>query len=152
MSRELGCRLHFFAHPQTIGYLRGYIQKKHKDVLTEFQELEDWDDLLIITGQVNYDHLLVIVSSRRDPSLTTRLLNVCRCRFPNISITTVSCCCIPTRKVIPMNPCPLQIRADGPKRSIMTRWATGCINGLRKSDNGTYRPISLATAYGAAAG
>ena len=65
MSRELGCRLHFFAHPQTIGYLRGYIQKKHKDVLTEFQELEDWDDLLIITGQVNYDHLLVIVSSRR---------------------------------------------------------------------------------------
>ena len=65
MSSQLGCRLHFFAHPQTLGYIRGYIQKKHKDVLTEYQELEDWDDLLIITGQVNYDHLLVIVSSRR---------------------------------------------------------------------------------------
>ena len=65
MSSQLGCRLHFFAHPQTLGYIRGYIQKKHKDVLTEYQVLEDWDDLLIITGQVNYDPLLVIVSSRR---------------------------------------------------------------------------------------
>ena len=65
MSSQLGCRLHFFAHPQTLGYLKGYIQKKHKDVLTEYQELEDWDDLLIITGQVNFDHLLVIVSARR---------------------------------------------------------------------------------------
>lgn len=65
MSSQLGCRLHFFAHPQTLGYIKGYIQKKHKDVMTEFQELDNWDDLLIITGQVNYDHLLVIVSSRR---------------------------------------------------------------------------------------
>lgn len=65
MSSQLGCRLHFFAHPQTLGYIKGYIQKKHKDVLTQYQELEDWDDLLIITGQVNYDHLLVVVSSRR---------------------------------------------------------------------------------------
>ncbi len=65
MSSQLGCRLHFFAHAQTMGYIKGYIQKKHKDVMTEFQELEDWGDLLIVTGQVNYDHLLVIVSARR---------------------------------------------------------------------------------------
>ena len=65
MSSQLGCRLHFFAHSQTLGYIKGYIQKKHKDVMTEYQELEDWDDLLIITGQVNFDHLLVIVSARR---------------------------------------------------------------------------------------
>ena len=65
MSSQLGCRLHFFAHPQTLGYIEGYIQKKHKDVMTEYQELDDWDDLLIITGQVNFDHLLVIVSARR---------------------------------------------------------------------------------------
>ncbi len=65
MSTQLGCRLHFFAHPQTLGYIRGYIQKRHKDVMVECQELEDWGDLLIITGQVNFDHLLVIVSARR---------------------------------------------------------------------------------------
>lgn len=65
MSGELGCRLHFFAHPQTLGYLKGCIRKLHKEVLAEYQELENWEDLLIITGQVNFDHLLVIVSSRR---------------------------------------------------------------------------------------
>lgn len=27
MSSQLGCRLHFFAHPQTLGYIKGYIQK-----------------------------------------------------------------------------------------------------------------------------
>ena len=30
-----------------------------------YSELEDWDDLLLLTGQVNYDHLLVIISARR---------------------------------------------------------------------------------------
>ena len=27
--------------------------------------LEEWEDLLLLTGQVNYDHLLVVVSARR---------------------------------------------------------------------------------------
>lgn len=65
MSSQLGCRVHFYAHPQTLGYIRGYIQKKHKDTRVAYSELEDWDDLLLLTGQVNYDHLLVIISARR---------------------------------------------------------------------------------------
>ena len=65
MSSQLGCRIHFYAHPQTLGYIRGYIQKKHKDTRVAYSELEDWDDLLLLTGQVNYDHLLVIISARR---------------------------------------------------------------------------------------
>lgn len=65
MSSQLGCRVHFYAHPQTLGYIRGYIQKKHKDTRAAYSELENWDDLLILTGQVNYDHLLVIISARR---------------------------------------------------------------------------------------
>ena len=65
MSSQLGCRVHFYAHPQRLGYIRGYIQKKHKDTRVAYSELEDWDDLLLLTGQVNYDHLLVIISARR---------------------------------------------------------------------------------------
>ena len=30
-----------------------------------FSRLDDWGDLLLLTGQVNYDHLLVIISARR---------------------------------------------------------------------------------------
>lgn len=73
MGSQLGCRVHFFAHPDTLPYLEGYIAKKHKGIRSEFSELADWDDLLLLTGQVSYDHLLVIVSARRgflsyDPS------------------------------------------------------------------------------------
>ena len=65
MSSQLGCRVHFYAHPQTLGYIRGYILKKHKDTRVAYSELENWDDLLLLTGQVNNDHLLVIISARR---------------------------------------------------------------------------------------
>ena len=65
MSSQLGCRVQFYAHPQTLGYIRGYIQKMHKDTRAVYSELDDWNDLLLLTGQVTYDHLLVIVSARR---------------------------------------------------------------------------------------
>ena len=65
MGTQLGCRVHFFAHPDTLKYLKGYIARKHKGLRREFTELADWGDLLLLTGQVNFDHLLVIVSARR---------------------------------------------------------------------------------------
>ncbi len=65
MGGQLGCRVHFYAHPQTLGYIRGFIEKKYKDTRVAYSELESWDDLLLLTGQVNYDHLFVVVSSRR---------------------------------------------------------------------------------------
>lgn len=65
MGSQLGCRVHFYAHPDTRRYLEGYINKKHKGVRSEFSDLDNWDDLLLLTEQVNYDHLLVIVSARR---------------------------------------------------------------------------------------
>jgi Kef-type K+ transport system membrane component KefB len=73
MGLQLGCRVHFYAHSDTLGYLKGYISYKHKGMRREFTALENWDDLLLLTGQVHYDHLLVIVSARRgfisyDPS------------------------------------------------------------------------------------
>lgn len=73
MGSILGCRVHFFANEQTLGLLRRLVRKKHPNTPTEFTLLDDWDDLLLLTGQVNYDHLLVVVSARRgsmsyDPS------------------------------------------------------------------------------------
>ena len=64
MGSTLGCRVHFFANEQTIVRLQTWIKKRHKQVLTDFSLLEDWNDLLVLTGQVSYDHLLVIISAR----------------------------------------------------------------------------------------
>ena len=63
-SEQLGCRVHFWGHPDTLPLINGYLRKFHENVRSEFTELDNWDDLLLLTGQINYDHLLVIVSSR----------------------------------------------------------------------------------------
>lgn len=65
MGSTLGCRVHFFANEQTGNLLQALVQKKHSDTLTEFSRLDEWEDLLLLTGQVNYDHLLVVISARR---------------------------------------------------------------------------------------
>lgn len=65
IGNQLGCRVHFWGHPDTLARIEGYIAKFHKGVRAEFSTLDSWDDLLLLTGQVNYDHLFVIVSARK---------------------------------------------------------------------------------------
>ena len=65
MGGQLGCRMQFFTQRETGRYIEGYVRKMHDNLRTEFCELEEWDDLLLLTGHVSYDHLLVIVSARR---------------------------------------------------------------------------------------
>lgn len=65
MGEQLGCRMHFFTHPDTGRYIEGYISKLHDTLRTEYTDMGDWDDLLLLSGRVSYDHLLVIVSARR---------------------------------------------------------------------------------------
>ena len=64
MGSQLECRVHFFAEEQTQQHIGNLIKKRHGNVLCEMSPLDSWDDLLLLTGQVNYDHLLVIVSAR----------------------------------------------------------------------------------------
>lgn len=64
MGSQLGCRVHFFATTETLRQLEAIVRKKYDGTPTEFSVLEEWDDLLMLTAQVNYDHLLVIISAR----------------------------------------------------------------------------------------
>ncbi|CAK7075189.1 cation:proton antiporter domain-containing protein [Bacteroides rodentium] len=65
LGSTLGCRVHFYANEETIAHLQGLVKAKYGQTLTDFSRLDDWGDLLILTGQVNFDHLLVIISARR---------------------------------------------------------------------------------------
>ncbi|MGL5958870.1 MAG: cation:proton antiporter [Phocaeicola sp.] len=65
MGRMVGCRIHFFATEATHQQIRKITEKKGFNTFTEFSILEEWDDLLLLTEQVNSDHLFVIVSSRK---------------------------------------------------------------------------------------
>ena len=64
MAGELGCRLHFHAQQHTLRYLEGFVAAKYDSVHAEYSALNNWDDLLMLTSEVNYDHLLVIISAR----------------------------------------------------------------------------------------
>ena len=65
MGKQLGCRVHFFATEDTLKHLRAVTEKQEANTFTELSLLEDWDDLLLLTGQVSYDHLFVAVSARK---------------------------------------------------------------------------------------
>ena len=65
VGKLLGCRVHFFATEASLKHLRSITEKQEANTYTEFSLLDDWDDLLLLTGQVNYDHLFVVVSSRK---------------------------------------------------------------------------------------
>lgn len=65
LGRMLGCRVNFFAEEKTLGYIRSVVNKEEAATLTAFSVLEDWDDLLMLTGQVSYEHLFVVVTARK---------------------------------------------------------------------------------------
>ena len=64
MGNTLACRVHFFANEDTAIRLKALIRRKYSQTMTDYSLLDDWGDLLILTGQVNYDHLLVVISAR----------------------------------------------------------------------------------------
>ena len=65
MGEQLGCRIDFYAHTDTIPLLKEYIQANHPSARTSYVALDDWHDLLIVTQHLSYDHLFVLVSARR---------------------------------------------------------------------------------------
>ena len=65
MGEQLGCRIDFYAHSDTLPLLRSYIHSNHPSARSSYVALDDWNDLLIVTQHLSYDHLFVLVSSRR---------------------------------------------------------------------------------------
>ena len=62
---QLGCRVHFWAHPDTIQRISGYVNRFHSILRVEFTVMDEWDDLLLMSSKIAYDHLTIIVSARK---------------------------------------------------------------------------------------
>ena len=93
LSKTLGCRLHVFATEQTLKYFKRVVERDEPGTNTEYSVLEDWDDLLLLTGQVNYDHLFVVVAARKgsisyQPSFEKLPLQIAR-YFANNSLMVI---------------------------------------------------------------
>jgi nucleotide-binding universal stress UspA family protein len=65
ISSLLGCRIQFFACEATLRQVEAAVINLSGTTLAEYSKLDSWDDLLLLTGQVNFDHLLIVVCARR---------------------------------------------------------------------------------------
>lgn len=64
IARNSGAKLLFYANMDTLKFIKE-IQSKHPIECT-FEELSDWDDLLVLAKQFHQDDNLIIVLSRKD--------------------------------------------------------------------------------------
>lgn len=65
MALQLGCHVQFFTTVRTLDNIRKIVIKREAETYCEFIEIDNSDDLQVLSTHVNYDHLLVVISSRK---------------------------------------------------------------------------------------
>lgn len=64
MAGEIGCRIAFNATEQTANLIRRYLRRYYPNVRAEYSLLDSWDDLLLLSKDISFDHLFVVVTAR----------------------------------------------------------------------------------------
>lgn len=65
LTRQLGCRVIFCCHPDTMTLIRGVIHKERYEIRYESREVEQWDDFVLLANRILDDDLFIVVSARR---------------------------------------------------------------------------------------
>lgn len=65
LTRQLGCRVIFCCHPDTIPMIRGVLRQGRYDIRYEFREVEQWDDFVLLANRILDDDLFIVVCARR---------------------------------------------------------------------------------------
>lgn len=64
LARNLGCVMTFMCHPQLRRVINGVLKLERLEVRTDFMNMEDWDDFVVLSNRIADDDLLAIVSAR----------------------------------------------------------------------------------------
>ncbi|HSP82732.1 MAG TPA: cation:proton antiporter [Gillisia sp.] len=64
IARNTGASLVFYATPETLNYIKE-VHAKHP-VESQFKEFKDWNDFLVLSGEIQKDDNLFIILSRKD--------------------------------------------------------------------------------------
>ncbi len=65
MSQQIGCRILFYAYESTIPAIQHVITNNKYKLRSEFNKVESWDDMLLLSNVVSDDDLFVVVAARR---------------------------------------------------------------------------------------
>lgn len=64
IGEQLDCHLQFYAHEDTLPYIKGYMEQKHEQVRTQYNEFNRWTQLLTLQKETGLNSMLVIVTAR----------------------------------------------------------------------------------------
>ena len=65
VAENLDCRIRFHAKRETLSLINGYVQRRHPGVRAEYAFMAHWIDMPKLAGEVNDDHLFVVVTARK---------------------------------------------------------------------------------------
>lgn len=65
IAKQIGANVLFYAHKETLDQIQILAERKKFGVPTQFKELDDWEDFLVLTGEVEDNDLFVVISSRK---------------------------------------------------------------------------------------
>ena len=64
IGEEIDCHLEYYAHTNTLPYIKGYMAQKHNHVRTQFTEMNQWMDFVRFAKGLNKGCMLVAVTAR----------------------------------------------------------------------------------------
>ena len=64
IGEELDCHLEYYAHADTLPYIKGYMAQKHNHVRSQFSEMNQWEKFIELRHDMNLGCMLVAVTAR----------------------------------------------------------------------------------------
>ena len=65
LASNLECRIVFHGRTDTLSLINQFIQNQHPNTRTEFVPMGHWNELPTLAGNINEDHMFVIVAARK---------------------------------------------------------------------------------------
>lgn len=65
MAKQLGCRIIYFGPSGTLQRIEAYSQQYHENTRAEYEQMDDWDDIMMQTTGLQEDHLCVFILARK---------------------------------------------------------------------------------------
>lgn len=64
IGEQLDCHLDYYAHMETLPYIRGYMQNKHSSLRSEYSEMNNWEDWIKLKNATGKDTMIIVVTAR----------------------------------------------------------------------------------------
>jgi len=69
LARQIGCRVIFCCYEQTRGAISSVLRHGGYDIRSEYRQIREWDDFILLANKILDDDLFVVVNARR-PSIS----------------------------------------------------------------------------------